>query len=185
MLFTVIGVEGCLLWWPLSTFPSYSTAINYILAHVAMEINSWWFNCTEKEKAPDINLAMIASLYVVLLIPGTQPQGRVQRDAVRQLSPKSCPYVCACNKHANSTSLRMQWSKLKGAELLNGERRTHEQLPRLSWCDTLSLNSSTRLPRNLAVKAALHNLVSSMNFGSNFGTTKEVITYGFIQFRCL
>lgn len=60
-----------------------------------MEINSWWFNCTEKEKAPDINLAMIASLYVVLLIPGTQPQGRVQRDAVCQLSQKSCPYVCA------------------------------------------------------------------------------------------
>lgn len=109
-----MGVEGCLLWWPLSTFPSYSTAINYILVHVAMEINSWWFNCTEKEKAPDINLALIASLYAVLLIAGTQPQGRVQRDAVCQRSQKSCPYVCvqlACNKHTNSTSLRMQWSK--------------------------------------------------------------------------
>lgn len=51
--------------------------------------------------------------------------------------------------------------------------------------DTLSLDNSARLPRSLDAKAALHNLVSSMNFGSNFGTTKEVITHGFIQFRCL
>lgn len=51
--------------------------------------------------------------------------------------------------------------------------------------DTLSLDNSARLPRSLDVRAALHNLVRSMNFGSNFGTTKEVITHGFIQFRCL
>lgn len=86
-----MGVEGCLLSWPFSTFPSYSAAINYILVLVATNTNSWWLNCAEKEKTPDINLAVTSSLDTALLVLGAQ-LGQVPHNALWQLSPDICPY---------------------------------------------------------------------------------------------
>lgn len=69
------------------------------------------------------------------------------------------------NKWTNSISLRLQQSGFKQVKLLHGERHTHEQLLRLSWCVLIHLDSTIQTGFLAAsyVKGALHN----------FGSVKE------------
>ena len=59
----------------------------------------------------------------------------------------------------NSTSLTLQQSGFKQVELLHGERCTHEQLLRLSWCVPIHLVSTIQSGFLAAsyVKVALYN----------------------------
>lgn len=120
-------VEGCLLSWPFSTFPSYRAAINYILVLVATNTNSWWLNCAEKEKTPDINLAMTSSLDTALLVLGAQ----LGMAAEPQYLSLWVVHL-GSTKGTNPASLGLQLG-VKQAQLLHGERRSSRGSADVRW----------------------------------------------------